>query len=288
MRAYPTLEHGGQRDEKSPCGRRRPFVQEQDLRDRLESRHRSSVSQPRKLLEALRESPPDLLILDLNSARFEPLTLLKDVRSDEATRDVSTVGFLSHVQKDLAVAAQEAGCNRVVARSAFTRDLPRILPAAPQTPSTRLALAEGGGCSVSVARGLWRPLTFRYARTGCGSLMVGSKTLLCHRTPRRRDNRPPHRRWRSRSCQPVPPAARNDGARPTGRLVEEDERPEEAAGRELSEETGYTGGESGHQGSVASSPSLKDNRAYLFLARGVQETSSPNPDEHELVVVRCP
>ena len=32
---------------------------------------------PRKLLEALRESPPDLLILDLNSARFEPLMLLR-------------------------------------------------------------------------------------------------------------------------------------------------------------------------------------------------------------------
>ena len=78
---------------------------------------------PRKLLEALRESPPDLLVIDLNSARFEPLALLRSVRSDEATRDVSTVGFLSHVQKDLAVAAREAGCDRVVARSASTKDL---------------------------------------------------------------------------------------------------------------------------------------------------------------------
>jgi CheY-like chemotaxis protein len=89
---------------------------------------------PRKLLEALRESPPDLLVLDLNSARFEPLALLQTVKSDEATRDVATVGFLSHVQKDLAVAAREAGCDRVVARSAFTRDLPRIL--AGRTPET--------------------------------------------------------------------------------------------------------------------------------------------------------
>jgi PleD family two-component response regulator len=89
---------------------------------------------PKRLLEALRESPPDLLVLDLNSARFEPLTLLKDVRSDEATRDVPTVGFLSHVQKDLAVAAREAGCDRVIARSAFTKDLPRIL--AGRTPDT--------------------------------------------------------------------------------------------------------------------------------------------------------
>ena len=78
---------------------------------------------PKKLLEAIHESPPDLLILDLNSARFDPLALLQTINSDEAIRDVPTVGFLSHVQKDLAVAAREAGCDRVVARSAFTKDL---------------------------------------------------------------------------------------------------------------------------------------------------------------------
>ena len=89
---------------------------------------------PRRLLEALRESPPDLLVVDLNSARFEPLTLLRSVKSDEARVNVPTVGFLSHVQKDLAVAAREAGCDRVLARSAFTKDLPRIL--AGHTPDT--------------------------------------------------------------------------------------------------------------------------------------------------------
>jgi CheY-like chemotaxis protein len=82
---------------------------------------------PKKLLETLRESPPDLLVLDLNSARFEPLELLRTVKSDETTQHVSTVGFLSHVQGHLAVAAKEAGCDHVMARSAFTRDLPRIL-----------------------------------------------------------------------------------------------------------------------------------------------------------------
>jgi CheY-like chemotaxis protein len=80
---------------------------------------------PKKLLEALRESPPDLLVLDLNSARFEPLDILRTVKSDEV--GIPTVGFLSHVQRDLAVAAREAGCDHVMARSAFTRDLPKIL-----------------------------------------------------------------------------------------------------------------------------------------------------------------
>ena len=82
---------------------------------------------PKKLLAALHESPPDLLILDLNSARFEPLELLENVKSDEATKNIPTVGFLSHVQADLALAAREAGCDRVMARSAFVKDLPKIL-----------------------------------------------------------------------------------------------------------------------------------------------------------------
>ena len=82
---------------------------------------------PKKLLEELRTAPPDLLVLDLNSTRFEPLELLRTVNSDAALREVSTVGFLSHVQGDLALAAREAGCDRVMARSAFVENLPRII-----------------------------------------------------------------------------------------------------------------------------------------------------------------
>jgi len=86
---------------------------------------------PKKLLNEAQATPPDLLVLDLNSARFDPLTLLKQLKSDEALKGVPVVGFLSHVQKDLAVAARESGCDRVMARSAFTKDLPKILSSAP-------------------------------------------------------------------------------------------------------------------------------------------------------------
>lgn len=86
---------------------------------------------PKKLLAEAQAAPPDLLVLDLNSARFEPIVLLKQLKSDETLKGVPIVGFLSHVQKDLAVAARESGCDRVMARSAFTRDLPEILSGAP-------------------------------------------------------------------------------------------------------------------------------------------------------------
>lgn len=85
-----------------------------------------------------------------------------------------------------------------------------------------------------------------------------------------------------------PPLERLELGLPAG-LVEEGEEPEAAARRELSEETGFSGGEWEPLGALASSPSLKDNWAYLYLARGVRETAPPDPDEHETIeVVRVP
>jgi CheY-like chemotaxis protein len=86
---------------------------------------------PKKLLDEAQATLPDLLVLDLNSARFDPLTLLRQLKSDEALKSVPVVGFLSHVQKDLALAARESGCDRIMARSAFTKDLPEVLSGAP-------------------------------------------------------------------------------------------------------------------------------------------------------------
>ncbi|MGI9049495.1 MAG: NUDIX hydrolase [Rubrobacteraceae bacterium] len=72
-------------------------------------------------------------------------------------------------------------------------------------------------------------------------------------------------------------------------LVESGEDPEKAARRELTEETGYGGGEWEFLAALASSPSLKDNFAHLFLARGIQPVAPLDPDEYErLEVVKVP
>lgn len=81
-----------------------------------------------------------------------------------------------------------------------------------------------------------------------------------------------------------PPLERMELGLPAG-LVEDGEKPEAAARRELMEETGYSGGEWEKLGALASSPSLKDNWAYLFLARGVEPVSAQDLDEHERVEV---
>lgn len=72
-------------------------------------------------------------------------------------------------------------------------------------------------------------------------------------------------------------------------LVESGEDPAAAGHRELAEETGYAGGSWEHLGTVASSPGLKANWAYLYLARGVEHRGVEDPDEHErLQTVRVP
>lgn len=81
-----------------------------------------------------------------------------------------------------------------------------------------------------------------------------------------------------------PPLRREELGPPAG-LVEAGEDPEAAARRELMEETGYGGGEWEPLGAVASSPGLKDNWAYLYLARGVEPVGDQDPDEFERIVV---
>lgn len=78
-------------------------------------------------LQTLLEPPPKLIIVDLN-ARCQPIAAIERLRGTQ--KDLRVIGFLSHVQRDLAAQAQAAGCNQVMPRSAFTQNLAAILAAA--------------------------------------------------------------------------------------------------------------------------------------------------------------
>jgi CheY-like chemotaxis protein len=75
----------------------------------------------------LMQSDPKLVIVDLN-AHSHPVRIIEKLR--ETRKDVRVVGFLSHVQRDLAAQAQAAGCDEVLPRSLFTQNLAAILSVA--------------------------------------------------------------------------------------------------------------------------------------------------------------
>jgi DNA-binding NarL/FixJ family response regulator len=78
-------------------------------------------------LLALLESAPKLVIVDLN-ARSQPIQAIERVRAGK--NSVRVVGFLSHVQTELAGQAKAAGCDEVMPRSSFTQNLAAILSVA--------------------------------------------------------------------------------------------------------------------------------------------------------------
>jgi len=78
-------------------------------------------------LAAAREEKPSLVIADLHATRCEPLALARELKADDDLCDIPIVGFFSHVETTLQAAAQEAGYNRVMPRSAFSNNLDRVL-----------------------------------------------------------------------------------------------------------------------------------------------------------------
>ena len=84
------------------------------------------VKSEQDALEKAKGKPP-LIILDLNFAGIDPVGLITKLKENQETRSISVIGYVSHVQGELKQKAQEAGCDMVMARSAFSQNLPQIL-----------------------------------------------------------------------------------------------------------------------------------------------------------------
>ena len=79
---------------------------------------------PEGLAAELSGAAPNLVVVDLN-ARANPLAAAERVHA--IGREIPLIGFLSHVQTDLAAQASAAGFDQVMPRSQFTQNLATIL-----------------------------------------------------------------------------------------------------------------------------------------------------------------
>jgi len=65
------------------------------------------------------------VLIDLNLSRGDSLVMIRNLRA--AHPETPVVGYSSHVQHDLQQQALEAGCTKVLPRSAFVQQLPELL-----------------------------------------------------------------------------------------------------------------------------------------------------------------
>ncbi len=80
------------------------------------------VKEPDEVLEKAK-ARPQLIVLDLNFDGAGPLELIRSLKANAQTKPISLIGYLSHLQGELKQQAQEAGCDMVMARSAFSQNM---------------------------------------------------------------------------------------------------------------------------------------------------------------------
>ncbi len=97
----------------------------QDAAKRL-NLNASFVSNSAGAIEAAR-GDVSVLILDLNASGIDTVLLISTLKANSDTAGIPLIGFVSHVQIELRNAALHAGCDSVVARSAFAQNLPAML-----------------------------------------------------------------------------------------------------------------------------------------------------------------
>ena len=79
------------------------------------------------LIASARENKPDLIIVDLQSQKIDPIESANRLKTDDELSRVPVLGFFSHVLTEWQQRAKDAGYTHVMPRSAFSSRLPEIL-----------------------------------------------------------------------------------------------------------------------------------------------------------------
>jgi CheY-like chemotaxis protein len=104
------------------------------------------LSDPAELASAADPETVGAVFVDL-SIKKDPFPGISALKANGRTKGIPVVGFFEHVRKDLQEKAQNAGCNKVLPRSAFAEKLADIvleyaLPGSVRTESEESELPE--------------------------------------------------------------------------------------------------------------------------------------------------
>ena len=85
------------------------------------------VRDTHRVHDAIRESTVELVIVDLQLETIPLAEFVGNIKSDSPQTHI--VAFGPHVRTDLLEAAQASGCDRVMSRGQFTRELNQVFAA---------------------------------------------------------------------------------------------------------------------------------------------------------------
>src|ERR1017187_4216951 len=71
------------------------------------------VKEGNEVLEKAKTKPA-LIVFDLNFESVSPLALIANLKGNAETKGISLIGYLSHIQGELKMQAQAAGCDMVL------------------------------------------------------------------------------------------------------------------------------------------------------------------------------
>ena len=80
-----------------------------------------------EVIDAATAEPPRMVIVDLNANSVKPVELIEKLKAHQGLKGLTVISYVSHVQGELKQRAHDAGANMVLARSAFSLNLPQIL-----------------------------------------------------------------------------------------------------------------------------------------------------------------
>lgn len=87
----------------------------------------TEVGTGREALLRSEKSPPDIVLLDLGLPDMMGLSVARELRSRDTTRDIAIVALTGRALDSDRIACEEAGCSGYIAKPVNSADLLRVL-----------------------------------------------------------------------------------------------------------------------------------------------------------------